>query len=797
MMHVFPETGIDRLGFSVILEKISDYLKTDQGRVALSNLTLSASIEEVRRKLSITYEVQTAQEFDDPVPHSDVADIFPYLDRLGPEGVFLDGEELLEIRALVITISALQKYYSSRSAKYPDTFSLFEEIFLDTSVPDELGRCLEPDGSVSASASPELRRVRKEKESAERSLQRVLAREFSKAGAAGHAAEGQPTIRAGRHVIPVRVEAKRKVNGFVHDVSSSGLTVFVEPAACLDLNNEIRTLEAKERTEIIKVLTRLTHLVRTNKTALSRASNAIGEYDLHHAMAVVSRSISGVVPVIREEPGFKIVGGRNPALALFFVRSSEDRSVVPMDLEMFDDNRTIIVSGPNAGGKTVALKTLGLCVLMLAVGMPVPADASSEFSIPTKLFVDIGDDQSLEEDLSSYSSHLSRMKKALDTADANSLVLVDEIGAATDPDQGSAIALAMLQQLTDKGCMTFVTTHFGRLKAAAESHQYFCNASMEFDTDELAPTYRFEQGLPGSSYAMEIAGRVGLNSDVVESARMILGDQEYTVEELIVKLERSQRESDQLRIRLDAELRAATATRKELDSKLAKHKEDAASIRYKAVAESQKLLRESRARIENTIREIREAEAEKKATRAARSELEAFAERVEKTRQDQSSGAPAVRTGEHESISVGDRVVIDDGSTSGEVLEVKKGRVTVAAGTGKVTVKQERVRKVGGKQEQQVHIRTTSSTTGAIRPAARIRIDVRGNRVEEALSSVVPFVDDAVAAGLDEISILHGTGTGALRNAIREYLQTRRDVTSVGDADWESGGPGVTVIRLD
>ena len=795
MMHVFPQSGIQKLGFDVIQRRVHDLLRTEQGIAFLESLPFLSASDDVRRQLETTDEIRSAIQFDDAVPHAEVSDVSLLLEQIGPVGSFLDGTELLEIRRLAVTFTSLKEYFRSRIEKYPAACKVFDGVQLDESFAHLLGERLDADGNVADNASPDLRKIRKEKEGYERELQRALSRELKKAQDAGFAAEGQPTIRGGRHVIPVKAEGKRKVSGFIHDVSATGQTVFIEPSSCLDLNNELRTLEARERAEIVRILTEMTSRVRENRPSLVGASQAIGVFDVFFARAVLALQIGGEVPLVSDSAELSLIDARNPLLQLYFKEGDAEREVVPLNLELKNDCNTLVISGPNAGGKTVALKTTGLILLMLSSGIPVPLDPRSRVCIPRKLFVDIGDEQSLEEDLSSYSSHLSLMKKVVAEADPTTLVLIDEIGAATDPDQGSAMALATLEALSATGCRTIVTTHFGRLKVAAESAKGFCNASMEFDAQRLVPTYNFIQGLPGSSYAMEIATRVGLSDDLIKRARQILGSQESSVDELISKLEKEKLEVDQLSQKLRVEMEDASSVKKRYEAKMDKQKEAADQIRRVAIAESQKLLRDSRAEIERTIREIREAGADKKATRKTREQLQEFVDKVDRK---------ALAIGEVEQtpphspdpIVVGDMVVVDGGSAAAEVESVEKDKITVIAGSGRFTVDRNRVRKVGRRREQRVEIRSFAGDQGLASLSASHKIDLRGDRVEEALGKVMTFVDRAVASSLKEAHILHGTGTGALRNAIREYLSTRSDVATFDDAEWESGGPGVTVITF-
>ncbi len=507
--------------------------------------------------------------------------------------------------------------------------------------------------------------------------------------------------------------------------------------------------------------------------------------------------------------------GRNPVLLLHFQRLAEQeggppRKVVPLDLALGEDYRTLVITGPNAGGKTVAMKTVGLLTLMLAYGLPVPVDPLSSMSRFERLFVDIGDEQSIEEDLSTFSSHVANLRRMLREADARSLVLIDEAGTGTDPEEGGALAQAVLERLTEAGARTVATTHHGTLKVFAHQTDGVENGSMEFDRETLSPTYRFQARVPGSSYAFEIARRIGLDAGVLRRARTLTGAQKTALEDLIATFE-ARNQALALRLeQAEATREKAEAEQADYAARVEKIRAERDALRQEALDEAERIVQEANARVERTIREIKEAQAEKAATQAARAELEAFKATVEqrrdkvarrqKQRKQQaprpapSSEPPAPANG---ALRVGDQVVLDEGATAAEILEIDNHEALVAFGSMKMRVELERLRKVGGPRKQQVTVRQVSQGAADLAAlSARTRIDLRGYRVDEALAEVQRFLDDAVAANLHQVEILHGKGTGALRQAIHEYLAQSPFVAGFEDAPWNQGGPGVTYVTL-
>lgn len=795
-MIVFPASAPERLGFDVIQGRIDRHLQSDVGRDRFAAQRPVADRGTLTEELGRVWELQQLLRFDDPAPFEPMPDIRAGLRAAAPEEAYLDTATLLDVAAVLSVGRRLHSYLSRRSDSYVRLATIAGRLPRLERLENSVRDAIDSDGRVRDGASPELADIRARIQQREVQLRETLLRELRSAIGSGYATEDQPTIRHGRMVIPVRAEARRKIQGFVHDTSATGHTVFIEPAACLDLNNEIRELGAAERREVERILRVLTAEIRRHLPEIRDGIDALAFLDVLHAKARFSNSIDAVVPQLNDEGVIDLQEARNPVLLLLFSEQRSDgapRTVVPLDLRLGSEYVTLVITGPNAGGKTVAMKTVGLFALMTAYGLPLPVDERSHFPVFHGLMADIGDDQSMEDDLSTFSSHIAHLKHMVATSDQSTLVLIDEAGTGTDPDEGGALAQAVLEELTARSARTIATTHHGTLKAFARDQAGVENGSMEFDRSTLSPTYRFIAGRPGSSYAFEIAERSGLDEDVLARARELVGEQKSGLEDLIADFEhKTARLTDEVEAaRLDRE--KARKERRTLEDRLRRLTAEREEIREKALDEARRIVAEANAQVERTIREIREAEAEREATQAARQNLERFRERMAVPRKKREEPRPVIAA--PGSVSVGDRVVIDEGATTAEVLELHDDEALVAHGAMKLRVKTSRLTRVSGKTAKQVSGRRPSMTDMPF-TTARNRIDVRGMRVDEALVEVDRFVDDGIRLGLSRLEILHGKGTGALRNAIQERLATMPDVASFDEAPWDEGGAGVTYVTM-
>ena len=826
-MQTYPDGLEEKLGFDVIRDRLEALVMSPIGQERLDGMAPARTLDWLRTELTRVEELQAAFQYDDAVPLSNLYDLRDVLRRAAPEEAFVDPEDLKAVRLTLISLRRLKQYFEARTDDYPTLAAAAERITPLPDLEEHVASILEEDGSIRDDASPELRRLRSQIRTKENQLRDTLDEALRDAIRQGYATEEQATLRGGRMVIPVRAEAKRKVEGFVHDTSASGQTVYIEPAACLQLNNEVRELKSAEQREIERILREATAHLRREADAMEGNLQALGQFDLLQAKARLANRLDAVVPKLNDEGRIELHEGRNPVLELHFRSLDEEaetegrstgeddippREVVPLDLALGADFRTLVITGPNAGGKTVAMKSVGLFALMLAYGVPIPVAPHSSFPLFDQIMADIGDEQSIEEDLSTFSSHVSNLRHMLEEAGDNTLILIDEAGTGTDPDEGGALAQAVLERLTAAGARTIATTHHGTLKVYAHETDGVENGSMEFDQETLRPTYRYQEGVPGSSYAFEIAQRMGLEAGLLDRARTLAGEQKTAMENLIATFEKRTQE-------LEDELYEARKAREEAEQERQRHEEkrrklekEREEFRQQALEEAERIVEDANARIEQTIKEIKEAQAEKEATKEAREKLEDYKEDLEEDRAEAAAAASApdeAPTDEETPdpsngradrdpdapIHEGDRVVVDDGSTAMEVQEIEDGEAVVVMGSMHMRVDLDRLTKVGGPPQEEPEPQTGGDATLAALQASP-SIDVRGQRVDEARHNVQHFLDDAIAAGLDTVDILHGKGTGALREALHELLADRSDITDYRKAPIEEGGAGVTKVTL-
>lgn len=704
----------EKLGFYTIRRRLSEHLVSAMGKEELSAMHPTPNSGARSRFLTYTAVLQSKLAQGDVLPLQDWIDIRPYLEQIRPAGAVLNGEFLDEIRKVCRASRRIRLFFSKQG--YDTIYGLVRPIKVLQELEIRIEDTVDSNGTVRESASTELGQIRGKLRQRQQALREKLHALLSQAIQKGYAAEPQLTMRAGRLVLPLHAEAKRKLRGFVHDTSATGQTVFFEPAACLDLGNEVRILEVQEQREIERLLRELTQQVRTHAESIAHNLSILGTIDLLHAKAQLSLKLEGVIPRLSDKPILNIREGKNPALSL----TIGQRKVVPLTVSIGEHARTLVITGPNAGGKTVTMKTCGLMLLMLGCGIPVPAHPDSEFGTFNHILVEIGDEQSIEQDLSTFSARIAGLRKMCEVAEEGALLLVDEIGTGTDPAEGAALAQAVLEHFTDSGAVTIVTTHHGTLKAYAHESEGVTNGSMDFDEQSLQPTFFFRQGLPGSSYAFRIASRMNFNPDILSRARQILGTPGATLESLI-------------------------SSYREQISKL-----EAAQI------------------------PLTDENHENHRSASTKSD--------QKVRREQGKASPVPVT----NLKKGQQVVIDGGTTSCEILSIEGRYAMVSAGNVRMKVALKRLNPVRKKKLR--------PKTKVEQSAAQIRIDVRGLRVQEALSEVERLLDRGIGANLISVEILHGTGTGALRSAIHEYL-TSSEVKHT--AQCLDSNPGLTVVKLD
>jgi len=796
-VECYPSDIENRLGFDVVRRNIDVRLQTSVGRTALVTERPDSTRSQVSERLKLVSEWQEALAAGQAPGFSGLPDLSEAFRRIAPAGSWLEPLDLLDVVASLTVARQVEEYFSARSERFPAVSAVTSGLFSDHGLEKSLDRVVDDQGVVRDDASPELRRIRKQIRNQEGSIRNAAERALRAARDAGYDGGEAPTIRGGRMVIPVKTEGRRKLPGSIVDTSTTGKTAFLEPEECVELSNELRLLEAQERREIVRIMVSVTDTVRDVADAMLNNQQILGEQDVLRAKATLANEIEAIVPEIGDGSEIRLIAGANPALLLLRKESSvqgqKSRPVIPLTLHLTRPEATLVVSGPNAGGKSVAMKTVGLFALMLAHGMPVPCRDGSIVPLFGRLMVVLGDDQSLENDLSTFSSHLESLKSVVETADRNTLVLVDEIGTGTDPAAGEAIATAILEHLTSVGAFTIVTTHFGGLKAFAHSATGMVNGAMRFDPEKLEPDFVFEKGVPGSSYAIEIAERASFPHDLLERARGHFGAERTQIEELILELSRSKQELAERSGELETTLAAARDS--ERRHKEARQELDASrdAILRSANDKAESLLKEANRRIENTIREIKEAQAEKAKTREARQELDTFRKTVEQKASKTKPAKTSSDTGaQQRPLEVGDFVSMEGGTATGRIVRMQNGDAVVAFDVGELHVEHSKLRRAGPPKKSKNPVSISGSPILDIEP----RLDLRGYRVADAILAVEKYLDDALRVGMARVEILHGTGTGALREAVRVHLRGLKQVRSVEEAPVDQGGAGVTYVFL-
>ena len=904
---VYPSNFEQKLGFDKIRQRVRALTLCPLGARRVDEMQFFTDRLALQHELSLLDQMkQLMDQAAQPLPTDAYYDLTSALQRLRVAGTFMETEDLFNLLRSLRTIQALTRYLNPRegeevrtadlaaggaaTASFSDRFPLLRELAADViTFPDitrRIDQTLTPTGEIRDNATPELAEIRHEMDRTLSGIGRLLNGILRSAQAEGYVDKDvTPTMRDGRLVIPIPPSSKRKVRGIVHDESATGKTLFVEPAEVVEANNRIRELEGEERQEIIRILTSIADLIRPEIDDLLAGYDFLAEVDFLQAKVRFAHDIDGIVPRISDQNITDWVQARHPLLYLRYKK--EQKQVVPLDILLdHKKQRIVLISGPNAGGKSVCLETLGLVQYMVQHGLAVPMKDNSSVALFDHIFVDIGDEQSIDNDLSTYSSHLENMKfflrnakkaphlsplqgedSGLQPADAtlpsaphsdnqsspcrgdkrgargaSCLVLIDEFGSGTEPQIGGAIAQAILKKLNNLQVNGVITTHFTNLKLFADETPGIVNGAMLYDRGEMRPLFRLEVGRPGSSFALEIANKIGLPRDVIEEAKEIVGSDYVNMDKYLQDISRDKRYWEQKREKIHQQEKQLEQKSQEYDEKTAELRQHRREVMEQARSEASSLLQQANARIEKTIRDIKEAQAEREATRRIREEHERFkretlsspAEEMEeptsstprKRSVKSSSTHPAAAVNSQSSpsgdnreglFSVGDHVRLKGQQTVGEVISVSARQVQVAFGMIKSMVDISRLERVSNNQlrrEQQSSggglnaLMTTvgkgaASGTSAVdvmaqrRSQFRQQLDVRGMRADEALQAVMYYMDDAILLSIGEVRILHGTGTGALRQAIRQYLSTLPGVADYHDEHVQFGGAGITVVELE
>ncbi|MDR2914743.1 MAG: Smr/MutS family protein [Tannerella sp.] len=843
MSLIYPQNFEQKTGFDKIRQLISDKCLSSLGKERVDEISFLSDIRIISEKLTQTDEFVQILKEEKSFPADYFIDVRYSLKRIRPEGTFLDEKELFDLKRSLQTIYDITRFfkpsYDNEEIKYPALTDLAGDIPVFPQLISEIDRILDKYGRIKDNASQELMRIRKEISSTTGSISRNLQSILRSAQSEGFIDKDvAPTMRDGRLVIPVAPAFKRKIKGIVHDESATGKTVFIEPEAVVEANNRIRELENEEKQEIVRILTSFTDKIRPAVPDIIQAFAFLAEIDFIRAKALFAIDVNGIKPTLDNKPTVEWFHAVHPLL--FLSLKKQEKEVVPLDIELYDNKRLLIISGPNAGGKSVCLKTVGLLQYMLQCGLLIPVYENSHTGIFDKIFIDIGDEQSIENDLSTYSSHLTNMKLFVRNCDGQSLLLIDEFGSGTEPLIGGALAEALLDRFNRKGSFGVVTTHYQNLKQYAEDHDGVINGAMLYDRHLMQPLFKLSIGRPGSSFAIEIARKIGLPEDVIAEASEKVGSDYIDMDKYLQDIIRDKRywETKRQNIRQQE---------KKLEDVIARYEKDLETVNLQrkeivktAKTEAHQILSEANAKIENTIREIKEAQAEKERTKTVRQELEKFKESVFDTKEEDSKitrkmeqlrerqerkkqrpkkgGEPAdssTKNGKKSGTSPkngsqtdapfekGDTVRMQGQTATGTILDIQDKQATVAFGMIKSTVKLDKLEKISRsllKKEAKKSTFVSTQTADSIYEKKlnfKHEIDVRGMRGDEALQSVTYFIDDAILANISPVRILHGTGTGILRQLIRDYLSTVPGIKRFKDEHVQFGGAGITVVELE
>ncbi len=782
---LYPGNSVDKLGFTEIKELIKVHCLSDMGRNRVDKIQVMNNYDQIRKFLYQANEFKTILENDALLPIHHFFDIKLLANKARIEGSFLSEEEFYQVQVSLTTVFAVIGYFSEREGQYPNLEALFENLSIEKAILKKIDQIIDQKGKIRPNASRELADLTSGISKAEQEARKKIDQVFKSASGNGWTADGSLTVRDGRLCIPVLAENKRKLKGFIHDESSSGQTVYIEPEEVFTLNNRIRDLEFERRREIVKILTALTDDLRPYVPLLLSYHSLLIKLDFVRAKALFAIDIEAEMPEVVNEARFKLINARHPLLFLNFKK--EKKTVVPLNVQISESTRVIVVSGPNAGGKSVCMKTVGLLQMMVQAGLLISAASTSVVGVFKQMFVDIGDDQSIESDLSTYSAHLSKMKYFVEQANEKTLILIDEFGTGTDPQFGGPIAEAVLESLNHKKVKGIVTTHYSNLKIFASHTEGLENASMLFNNVEMQPLYMLEVGKPGSSYAFEIAQKIGLPQTVLNLAKNKVSAGQKKVDTLLVDLEREKKEIFDTRIKVEKQQRQLNILLAENEKLKTYFDENKKELLKDAKEQAKYIILNANKLIENTISEIKSSNADKETTRNLRENLNA------ELRKNTIKAETIIEPQVEEELKPGDWVKLMDSETTGQVIELMKDNVVIAIGDLRTVAKRKRVVKVSRSAVPKEVRKSFNNHTNDLANFSP-EIDVRGMRTEDALNSIERLFDRALMMGFGNLKIIHGKGDGILRKMVRQYLKKYDQVDRMEDEHADRGGDGITYV---
>lgn len=826
---IYPATFEQKIGFDRLREQVADRCTMQAARRLVEEQGFLTSPREIERRLALADEMRQLLMMEFDFPGGDYPDVEDVVAKLRIEGTFLDAEEMVVLKEALSLVGAIAGFIRSRERVYPALAHRTRGVAALSHLVAAIDRVVDDHAEVRDTASDELyslrRAIRDREGQAAKRLQQVL-QAAKQAGIVE--SDAQLSVRDGKPVIPVSAANKRKLAGFIHDESATGRTFYVEPIEVVELNNELRELTYAERREVVRILTELSEAIRPEAESIAVAGDYLAEMDMLRAKGRWAIDNRCVKPILSLDDRLVLRDARHPILEQSL--TAQGREIVPLSLTLDRSKHLLVISGPNAGGKSVCLKTTGIVQYMCQCGFLVPTAENSELPVFRSLCIDIGDEQSMDNDLSTYSSHLRNMRQMLQAASPETLVLIDEFGSGTEPVIGGAIAEAILERLVERGCYGVITTHYANIKYYASSTEGISNGAMAFDVQQIRPLFRLEQGKPGSSFAVEIARKMGLPEELIRRASDKAGSDHINLEKQLREIARDKHYWEQKRDRIRQTDRKVEELEQNYSEQLQKIRAERQEILRRAKQEAQELIAGANRQIENTIKTIREAQAEKELTRLARKELDEFRERVEaadeaarqesvqrelerierrrqrRAERKAQQGKEAPTTVEAAApkpreVEVGSKVKMVGQDMVGVVQSMQGRRAQVAFGQMLTTVDKSLLTVVSNTEYREATRPTTartvySSDISARKLNFRDHIDVRGMRAAEALEEVCDLVDDAIMLGIGSVTILHGKGTGALKEEIRRYLRSVKEVASAKDEHADRGGAGITIVTF-
>lgn len=785
-MNSYPADIEEKIGFDQIRARLIGFCQSERGAQLAQKANPTDNYDLLSRWLGQLKEMVRLKHSQEDQVSFEFPDIDEFLVRIKVPGSFLDPEDFHELKRGVNTLSSWVSFFQNKGDEYVELFRLSNRIAIDANLAVHIDKTIDDRGEVKDAASRELADIRSKISKSERAVRSVIQKVLKQSKEDQFSDEDSTlTVREGRLVIPVKAEYKKRIKGFVHDESATGQTVYMEPGEVLDLNNQVKELKYAEKREVIRILIALSDHVRANLPDLKKGADLLEKLDFIHAKALLAMLINGVIPRVHKDTNFRLTNAIHPLLYLAHQESEKD--VVPLNLSLAKDRRILIISGPNAGGKSVALKTVGLLQYMLQSGLPISASEESEMGVFSSIFIDIGDTQSIENDLSTYSSHLTSMKFFLQHTDKKSLFLIDEFGKGTEPQFGGAIAESILSELNKKRAFGIVTTHYQNLKKMGDETEGLVNGAMKYDPDALEPLFALEVGKPGSSFAFEIAGKIGLPKEIVDRARQKMGGSHVAYDQLLNQLEKEKSRFEKMIKKQEKEQGEIASVRKDYEDLRNMLEEDKKRIIKEAKREASHILESANKDVERVIREIKESKASKERTDAVRLELG--------RKKSKLSEAPKRAT---EKLKEGDTVKMVGQEGIGTIQKIKGKQVEVLFGALKSIVSVDKLQKAVNTSQvsYQKKVRKMGIDLTSKMANFNHEISIRGMRADEAFSKVESFIDEALLVGVDEVRIVHGKGHGVLREIVRNIVKGHTGVASVEDEHADRGGAGISIIRL-